>query len=129
MDRAVDLHNAVARLLLHEHGGHEAYCEGDSFTVVFASPWDALAFAQVSARAREGGRRVRFGRTVRNQGAHLGRAERQQRKARRASGSRRPAFLDHRHTDPVTGSRDRNPWSDPSTILVTTVAPSLAPRV
>ncbi len=47
MNEVMDLHNTLARELLDYSGGHEADTEGDSFIVAFASPWDALEFAQV----------------------------------------------------------------------------------
>ncbi len=55
MNTALDLHNKLARHLLHLHHGHEALTEGDSFTVAFESPWDALAFAQVRPALRGAG--------------------------------------------------------------------------
>ncbi len=48
MNEALDLHHKLVRKLLHQHAGHEADTEGDSFIIAFSTPWDALGFGQVS---------------------------------------------------------------------------------
>ncbi len=59
MNGVMDLHHKLMRKLLVQHGGYESDTEGDSFIVAFATPWDALAFAQVRhAHAQEGGNRA-----------------------------------------------------------------------
>ncbi len=60
MNGVMDLHHKLMRKLLVQHGGYESDTEGDSFIVAFATPWDALAFAQVrQTRAQlEGGTRA-----------------------------------------------------------------------
>ncbi len=47
MNQVLDMHHKLMRKVLLQHGGYESDTEGDSFIVAFASPWDALAFAQV----------------------------------------------------------------------------------
>ncbi len=49
MNTALELHHTLVRKLLHRHGGYESATEGDSFIAAFHTPWDALAFAHVSA--------------------------------------------------------------------------------
>ncbi len=49
MNAVMDLHHKLVRKLLDQHGGYESDTEGDSFIVAFASPWGALAFAEVRA--------------------------------------------------------------------------------
>ncbi len=60
MNGVMDLHHKLMRKLLVQHGGYESDTEGDSFIVAFATPWDALAFAQVrrTCAQLEGGTRA-----------------------------------------------------------------------
>jgi hypothetical protein len=44
MGYALELHDNVLRSLLLQHGGHEVTTEGDSFTLVFHCPHDAVAW-------------------------------------------------------------------------------------
>ncbi|KXZ45229.1 hypothetical protein GPECTOR_57g519 [Gonium pectorale] len=44
MDRAIDMHNVALRSLLETFGGHEIRNEGDSFTLSFHDPVDAVTF-------------------------------------------------------------------------------------
>jgi hypothetical protein len=42
MDGALEVHDTCLRVLMMRHGGHEVATEGDSFTVAFHRPVDAL---------------------------------------------------------------------------------------
>src|SRR5690348_7094343 len=45
MEQALELHNALFRRLIAEHGGYEVKTEGDAFMIAFSTPANALACA------------------------------------------------------------------------------------